>query len=220
MTQGPVELSKRQLAFGTGLLLLWLSTTAYAFWWFQVRPLRPFNDPTQARVITFDGLPFARLLDHQGPLAPATTPRTTLLHFWDPDCPCSRFNQVHVRELIEQNRDQDLRIVIVVHTRNRANAERVRRQARGTFGDDVTVWIDTGELSASIPSSPAAAIVSASAELAYFGPYSLGAVCLQGQGDFVESVLARLEQGQNPRFLNTMAVGCFCDWPGNTPINS
>jgi hypothetical protein len=63
-----------------------------------------------------------------------------------------------------------------------------------------------------IPASPAAAVFNHEGQLAYFGPYSEGAACLTGNGDFVEQVLDKLLAGERPQQINTAAFGCFCDW--------
>jgi hypothetical protein len=210
---------RQKTVFGISLLVVWMISTAYAFWWFQVRPLRPFSNLEQARAVSFDGHAFAQLLQSQELAAlPGTLSKITILHFWDPDCPCARFNQVHVRDLISIHGAGDIRFVIVVPAEHAREGDRLRQRAETVFGTGIEVVIDHGELANAVPSSPAAAIFAADRELAYFGPYSIGAVCSQGQGNFVETVLTRLKQGQNPHFLNTMAVGCFCDWPGTQPL--
>lgn len=60
-----------------------------------------------------------------------------------------------------------------------------------------------------IPATPSVAIWDGKGELAYFGPYSSGAVCGQGK-DFVTRVLGELEQNNNPRWINTVGIGCYC----------
>ena len=61
----------------------------------------------------------------------------------------------------------------------------------------------------SVPATPSVAVWDQNGELAYFGPYSSGAVCGKGK-DFVSRVLAELNSNSNPRWINTLGVGCYC----------
>ena len=67
------------------------------------------------------------------------------------------------------------------------------------------------QLGIAVPASPAVAIWDEHGKLAYFGPYSSGLVCGQGD-DFVSRVMVRLTQKQNPEWINMLGVGCFCPW--------
>jgi len=65
--------------------------------------------------------------------------------------------------------------------------------------------------SAQIPASPAVAIWDRQGQLAYFGPYSEGAVCTSSNS-FIEPILDALIAEHPVNASNTLAVGCFCDW--------
>jgi hypothetical protein len=47
--------------------------------------------------------------------------------------------------------------------------------------------------------------------LAYFGPYSEGAVC-NSSNSFIEPILTALNEGRRVQASNTLAVGCYCPW--------
>ncbi|WP_244258619.1 DUF6436 domain-containing protein, partial [Pseudomonas aeruginosa] len=47
--------------------------------------------------------------------------------------------------------------------------------------------------------------------LAYFGPYSEGAVCTSSNS-FIEPILEALLQGRPVDATHTLAVGCYCPW--------
>ena len=61
------------------------------------------------------------------------------------------------------------------------------------------------------PASPAVAIWDHEGRLAYFGPYSEGAVCTSSNS-FIEPILEALADGRPVSAGNTLAVGCFCQW--------
>jgi len=62
-----------------------------------------------------------------------------------------------------------------------------------------------------VPATPAVAIWDENNELAYIGPYSAGGICGLGE-DFVNRVVSLLRQNRNPRWINTLAKGCYCPW--------
>jgi hypothetical protein len=116
-------------------------------------------------------------------IAMPASERPLVVHFVDANCPCSRFARPHIADLETRHR----------HARF-ATVDALAHPAIST---------------ASMPATPAVAIWSASGELAYYGPYSGGQFCGQGQ-DFVSTTLAALKEGYNPRWINQEAVGCFC----------
>lgn len=116
----------------------------------------------------------------------STGDTSVVVHILDPNCPCTRFSTSHIRDLEKQ------------------------------YGDISTFmnWQDLPESFRSdfrIPASPAVAIWSAAGELAYFGPYSSGEFCGEGD-DFVFATIDNLAKGTNPKWINQDAVGCFCAW--------
>ena len=188
----------RRLA-ATGLVLVWAAGTVAAFWWFEFRNLRTFL-PEQ--VAMFQAERLGDLAAETG--APARGPGPVIMHFWDPACPCTRFTTPHVQDIVASYADRDVGLVVLVPEAGLEDA------ARATFGATTDVRV-AGTLNP--VSSPAAVLLDAQGELAYFGPYSTGAGCTTGDGSFVESVLDSLNAGYNPRQVNTLATGCFCRWP-------
>lgn len=62
-----------------------------------------------------------------------------------------------------------------------------------------------------LPASPAVAIWDREGRLAYFGPYSEGAVC-NASNSFIEPVLKALVEGRRVNASNTLSQGCYCPW--------
>jgi len=118
-----------------------------------------------------------------GPLSPGTP---LVVHFVDASCPCTRFAEPHI-EAVDADLDPGVRTMRIYATDPQA----------GMFH-----WI---------PASPAVAIWDKAGELAYVGPHSEGAFCGQGD-DLVARVMGQLQTGNNPRWLNREAIGCFCTW--------
>lgn len=115
-----------------------------------------------------------------------------VVHLVDDGCACSRFATPHISDL-EETFANDAEFVYWSPTDKRLEA--------------------LSELA--IPAGPAVAIWSANGELAYFGPYSSGYFCGEGE-DFVQATISKLKIAENPSWINHDALGCFCPWQENT----
>jgi hypothetical protein len=60
------------------------------------------------------------------------------------------------------------------------------------------------------------AIWDRNGKLAYFGPYSEGLTC-NSSNSFIEPILHALNEGREVSATHTLAVGCYCAWPVDTP---
>lgn len=201
--------NRRRLWFALPLVALWLAGTVYAFWWFEFRHLRPFEVEAAARAESFSGDGLATELTRL--LPPEERHIATLFHFWDPACPCSRFNEEHVRELRQSYADQGIRFAVIPRPGRFADVDEARDAAEEQFGEVTLLNMPAHQFATlPVPSAPALAIVEGD-ELAYFGPYSVGAVCSSSTGTFAEATLDDLLAGKSPRQLNTIAFGCFCE---------
>lgn len=166
-------MSRPQRVIAGSIFAVWISVSLAAFWWFQFKDIGNFENA----LASFDGTELAKLQ-----MQPLSGRQALVVHFIDPDCPCSRFSRPHIEEL------------------ERELSDRVEFRSASRLKSSMAF---------SVPATPSVAIWSESGELAYFGPYSGGAICGSGD-DFVTSVFKRLEAGTNPKWLNLDAVGCFC----------
>ena len=172
-------------------LVLWLGSMLTGLWWYKSRFIRPFSETTAV----FSGQQL-RLPDS---MAGAGTVR--FVHFWDPACPCNVGNQQHLAEMLK---------------RYTGEVEFYHLQKPGSSGQLPKALSSMRHLSGlpgaeQLPASPAVAIWDRSGQLAYFGPYSEGAVC-NSSNSFIEPVLDALLENRPVAAANTLAVGCFCDW--------
>ena len=108
----------------------------------------------------------------------------TVAHFTDESCQCSQYSRSHIKKL--QPVFKGVQQVTLSPTHK--DMQNIH-----------------------IPATPAVAIWDEQGELAYFGPYSSGAICGQGN-NFVEPVLKQLKQQNNPRWINMVGIGCYCPW--------
>ncbi|MEJ1240827.1 hypothetical protein WBG78_21960 [Chryseolinea sp. T2] len=129
------------------------------------------------------------------------------LHFYNPDCPCSRFNVQHLRSLIRTYSDS---VAIAVVVESNADIERARK----AFGEQVRIVQDengTIARACGVYSTPQAAIVDGSGSLFYRGNYNVSRYCTSRATNFAElSLIALLNHQQPPQFgiLAMQSYGC------------
>ncbi len=194
------------------MVTAWLLFTLVAFWWFQFKNIQSFSpSPTSEQRDYFKPSGLAQQLAQiSQKLDDNTRPdQATVFHFWNPDCPCSRFNTAHVRAITRQYSTKGVRFIVIPHPGVNTNFNDLKEQAESNFGTTIHL-IRAGEVH--LPSSPAAAVIGNDGQLAYFGPYSIGASCSATSGTFVEKTLDSILAGEHMRNINTAATGCYCDW--------
>lgn len=176
----------------TLLALVWLGGMLLAFWWFEARYLRPFDE----RAALFSGAELRLPAELAGPGA------IRLVHFWDPACPCNVGNQQHLAELVARYAPRGVEFHAVQ-----------KPGSQGRLPAELAALKPIAALpgSTALPASPAVAIWDAQGQLAYFGPYSEGLTC-NSSNSFIEPILEALAAGRTVDASNTLAVGCFCDW--------
>lgn len=131
-------------------------------------------------------------------------------HFYNPDCPCSRFNARHIKTLIGNYRDS-IRFVIVVSERESLE------EAKNEFGEDLQYLHDEDQLIAKacgVYSTPQAAIITSEQKLFYRGNYNRARYCTIRASNFAElSLIALINHQPAPVFelAATQAYGCELD---------
>lgn len=167
-------------------ILLWIGSLAAALWWYNDRYIRTeFFDGTQLQL----------------PDELAASGKIRLIHFWEPGCPCNMGNQSHLADLGRDYADStEFYHVLKPGSKGHLPKTLSALQPLSLLPDQH-----------SLPASPAVAIFDHFGNLAYFGPYSEGAVC-NSSNSFVEPVLDALIQGRSVRATSNLAAGCFCPW--------
>jgi hypothetical protein len=132
------------------------------------------------------------------------------LHFYNPECPCSRFNARHIKSLIGNYHDS-IRFAIVVTEASSLS------KARSEFGEDLQYLLDGDRLIAKacgVYSTPQAAIVTSNNTLFYRGNYNSARYCTTRASNFAElSLIALINNQSAPPFglAATQSYGCELD---------
>ncbi len=207
---------RRGNSIGIGLLLLlWGAGTVLAFWHFEGQYLRPVSRPAGAAVAHPESLPpapYAILETEQGPVRLAGPEQVTLLNFWNPNCPCSRFAESDVRGLIHAYRPRGVRFVTVIASGPAAEDQRAASAAwrtRAITGSDTFVDADNQVARRfGVWAAPAAVILDAQGRVAYVGAYNVARYCHDPNTAWAKKALIAIIAGQKPPRTKTLFFGC------------
>lgn len=172
-------------------VILWLGSMLTGLWWYKSRFIRPFSET--AAIFSGQQLSLPESMAGAGAIR--------FVHFWDPSCPCNVGNQQHLVDMLEHYAGE----VEFYHVPKPGSSGQLPKALSGMR------HLNSLPGSQQIPASPAVAIWDQSGQLAYFGPYSEGAVC-NSSNSFVEPILDALLNNRPVSAANTLAVGCFCNW--------
>jgi len=136
--------------------------------------------------------------------------KPVFLHFFNPACPCSRFNMKHFKKLLHTYSDK-LDFMVVVQTEDLEISD---QEIKDEFDIDVPCIMDPDKKiaeSCGVYSTPQAVIIDMSGKLYYRGNYNRARYCTDKKSDFAQMAIDSLLNNQdNPVFsmLATIPYGC------------
>jgi hypothetical protein len=181
------------------------SVIIWIFWYQGIQYLLPTPVPENYQVVLPD-----EVIRYDTGLIPQQYSRPKLLHFFNPHCPCSRFNVKHFQSL-EKEYSKEVDFFVVVISREKIEA------ARRLIGDDIKILVDDGERLAKacgVYSTPQAALIQKDNRLYYRGNYNRSRYCTDKNSNYVQMALDSLmEMKHSPQFseLATRSYGCSID---------
>lgn len=191
-----------------GLVLLWLlallSIIGALFWYndwvYQLPTPVPENykPVTTGTVITLNKL--AELPDN----------RPVLLHFFNPNCPCSRFNKNHFRSLVQQF-GQKVNFVVVVMSAKTYSVQEIQDK----IGLDIPVLFDPSiARSCGVYSTPQAVLLDAQHRLYFRGNYNRSRYCTDEKTSYAKIALAGLLRNESDPVFDQFALTSYgCTLP-------
>ncbi|MEN7547425.1 hypothetical protein AAG747_05880 [Rapidithrix thailandica] len=194
-------MTKRLILAGT-ILIFAASGICYLFWVQEIQYSRPTPIPQDYREV-----PVSSVLDLQSAIRNPEK-KAVFLHFFNPECPCSRFNTKHVNYLIDQYRNDVLFKVVIPFGADLtlakdyfgANVELIEDKENGSLAETCGVY-----------STPQAVIIDQNQHLYYRGNYNKSRYCTQIGSNYAELALQSvIAQKPLPDFsqLATTAYGC------------
>ncbi len=147
-------------------------------------------------------------------LATNANRRPTLLHFFNPACPCSQFNLTHVRRLLAKY-GNGVRVIAVLETTDADALEQFRElnlrcevvlDRRGAIAHQAGVY-----------STPQGVILAGDGKLFFRGNYNRGRYCTAPENEFVRRALeACLANRPLPEFPEAATIARGCSLPADT----
>ncbi|EOR96696.1 AhpC/TSA family protein [Arcticibacter svalbardensis MN12-7] len=135
------------------------------------------------------------------------------LHFFNPDCPCSRFNIKHFKSLVSQYEGK-VNFVVVLLTDKYYTPEEVQKK----FDLKVPVVVDPDmALQCGVYSTPQAAIIDKNHKLYYRGNYNQSRYCTNEKTEYAKIALMGLLQNNKHLVFNQFALTAYgCRLPNCT----
>lgn len=146
-----------------------------------------------------------------GLILPVNDPgKPVLLHFFNPDCPCSRFNIRNFKRLYKTYHTKINFVIIAMCDRPRT-ADYIRNK----FGLQVPVLFDrTIAVACGVYSTPQAAVLTANHRLYYRGNYNISRYCTDEKTDFAKKAIISILHNDNKIYFSQLALQSYgCKLP-------
>ena len=176
------------------------STIVGLFWYQEIQYLLPTPIPKNYRVV----LP-NEVIRYDSFLIQQQYAKPKLLHFFNPECPCSRFNIQHFYSL-RRSYGEKIDFFVVVTNQEKVSA------AKKLIGTDITFLVDEGEKLAKacgVYSTPQAALIQTNNKLYYRGNYNRARYCTDKNSNFVEMALDSLVANKKAPHFSTLATRSY-----------
>lgn len=175
------------------------------FWYQEAQYLKPTPVPVGYKVVRPQ-----EFIRYDSVLLPQQHLKPKLLHFFSPECPCSRFNLKHFKSLA-QSYDKDIDFYVVVDSDEKVEG------AKGVINDGITIVVDRDKKLADacgVYSTPQAAIIQTSNQLYFRGNYNRSRYCTNKESNFVQMAIDSLVAGKRPPIFNELATTSYgCSLP-------
>lgn len=174
------------------------------FWYQEWRYQLPTPVPAHYKPV-----PAGQLVELPPSLQPANQ-KPAFLHFFNPDCPCSRFNIEHFKSLVREFHEQ-INFTIVVVNNERYTATDIRNR----FGVDLPISFDTSLAAAcGVYSTPQAVILDKTNQLYYRGNYNRSRYCSDKKTAYAHIALQHLLHQKNTASFDRYALTAYgCTLP-------
>jgi len=187
------------------ILLSAFSCIAIIFWYSEWRYSLPTPVPAQYHAVA--------IREHIDISAKFNSKnnRPVFLHFFNPDCPCSRFNIPHFKQLATTYGDK-INFAVVVITTDKDYTEAIIRKK---YGLTVPVLFDTSlAATCGVYSTPQAVLLTADQSLYYRGNYNRSRYCTDKKSNYAQIAIdSLLGNSGEPAFNNYALTAYGCSLP-------
>ena len=192
------------------IIVMWLtilfSGIAYLFWHNEFVYSLPTPVPENYRSVNRgDKIIIPEILD-------VKNNKPLFLHFFNPDCPCSRFNIGHFKSLVKEY-GHEANFAIVVISKKNFTPEEIQNK----FDVNLPVLFDASiAASCGVYSTPQAVIIDTDKRLYYRGNYNRSRYCTDKRTNYARQALDSLLHNHT-MFFNQFALKAYgCTLPDCT----
>ena len=127
------------------------------------------------------------------------------LHFFNPDCPCSKFNISHFKSLVNQYSNVATFAIVVMN-----NESYTAQQIQNKFKLNIPVLFDTSiAISCGVYSTPQAVIIDSNQKLYYRGNYNRSRYCMDKKSNYAQQALDNLLHNNHTAIFNQFALKAY-----------
>jgi hypothetical protein len=188
-------------------LLLLLTALSCLFWFVELKYNLPTPVPAGYNPVSIDtyiSLP-GQLLSKTG--------RPLFIHFFNPLCPCSRFNKSIFRKIVREYGSRMDFMVVVMSTKSCT-----KEAITGQLGQGLTVSFNPHIARlCGVYSTPQVALLDAEHKLYYRGNYNRSRYCRDEKTNYAEIAIKELFASHQKLMMDALALHAYgCQAPGCT----
>lgn len=194
------------------LVIIWLmfllSAVCALFWYNEWVYHLPTPVPVNYRPVSQ-----GKTIKLNGALANYHSSKPLFLHFFNPDCPCSRFNISNFKALVRQYGSQVNFVIVVMN-----NHYYTGKQIQDKFDLQVPVLFDASiATSCGVYSTPQAVLLDAGNKLYYRGNYNSSRYCTDEKTSYAKIAIAGLLHNHAKIMFSQLALKAYgCQLPNCT----
>lgn len=183
-----------------GWLLIMISTIGILFWHNEWK----YNLPTPLP-LNYKPVPTGTHINLSS-LHQLKKGRPVFLHFFNPACPCSRFNMQHFRSLVKKYDNRISFALVLIDDENNWTEKKIKEK----YGLDIPVYADRSiAKSCGVYSTPQAAIIDTDNKLYFRGNYNRSRYCTDEKTNYAQIAIDSLLHHDLSPILNASAFKSY-----------
>jgi thiol-disulfide isomerase/thioredoxin len=137
--------------------------------------------------------------------------KPVFIHFFNPDCPCSRFNMPYFKTLVKEYNNKITFAIVVLSNNKKHTVENIQQK----FDLNIPVLFDSSLAGAcGVYSTPQAVLLDENHHLYYRGNYNKSRYCTDKKTNYAQMAIdSLLCTGTYPVFKNDALIAYGCQLP-------
>lgn len=198
-------IKERGRTMRVAILAAWLGTIFTGITWFFWQTELKYQLPTPVPV-HYHAVNKGETVNLQGKIS--ATGKPVFIHFFNPTCPCSRFNARHVEALAKKHGNDFDFVIVALDKNGKSTVEGIQE----TFGMKVPVLFDSTVAAAcGVYSTPQAVILDKEHKLYYRGNYNRSRYCTDKNTEYARMAIDSFLNNESTELFGkeaSIAYGC------------